>query len=61
MHKGEFYAILPKDAKNITCTVEVFKQKSARYRSKPRMVSFQGTKDDVTPNVVDKIIVSKVN
>lgn len=30
MHKGEFYAILPKTEKDIKCTVEVFKKKSAR-------------------------------
>ena len=48
MHKGEFYAILPKDAQNIKCTVEVFKKKSARPKSKPRTVSFQGREDDVT-------------
>ena len=61
MHKDEFYAIFPKDAKNIKCTVEVFKKKSARYRLKPRMVSFQGRKDDVTPNAAAKNIVSKLN
>lgn len=27
MHKGEFYAILPKDAKETKCTVEMFKKK----------------------------------
>jgi hypothetical protein len=26
MHKGEFYTFLPKDAKDINCTVEVFKK-----------------------------------
>ena len=26
MHKGEFYAIVPKDAKDIDCTIEVFKK-----------------------------------
>ena len=46
MHKGEFYAFLPKDAKNIKCTVEVFKKKSARCRLKPRTVSLQGREDD---------------
>jgi hypothetical protein len=46
MHKGEFYALLPKDAKDINCTVEVFKKKSARCRSKPRTVSFEGREDD---------------
>lgn len=52
MHKGEFYAILPKDAKVVSCTIEVFKKKSARYRLKPRMVSVQGREDDVTPCVL---------
>jgi hypothetical protein len=46
MHKGEFYTLLPKDAKDIKCTVEVFKKKSARRRSKPRTVSLQGREDD---------------
>jgi hypothetical protein len=46
MHKGEFYTLLPKDAKDIMCTVEVFKKKSARCRSKPRTVSLQGREDD---------------
>jgi hypothetical protein len=46
MHKGEFYALFPKDAKDIKCTVEVFKKKSARYRPKPREVSFQGREDN---------------
>jgi hypothetical protein len=46
MHKGEFYTLLPKDAKDIKCTVEVFKNKSARSRSKPRTVSLQGREDD---------------
>jgi hypothetical protein len=46
MHKGEFYTLLPKDAKDIKCTVEVFKTKSARRRSKPRTVSFEGREDD---------------
>jgi hypothetical protein len=38
MHKGEFYILLPKDAKDIECIVEVFKRKSARRRSKLRTV-----------------------
>jgi hypothetical protein len=46
MHKGEFYTLLPKDAKDIKCTVEVFKTKSARRRLKPRTVSLQGREDD---------------
>jgi hypothetical protein len=46
MHKGEFYTLLPKDAKDIECTVEVFKKKSTRSRSKPRTVSLQGREDD---------------
>jgi hypothetical protein len=47
MHKGEFHTFLPKDAKEIKCTIEVFKKKSARRRSKPRTVSLQGREDDV--------------
>jgi hypothetical protein len=46
MHKGEFYALLPKDAKAIKCTIEVFKKKSAHRRSKPRTVLLQGREDD---------------
>jgi hypothetical protein len=46
MQNGEFYNLLPKDAKDIKCTVEVFKKKSARRRSKPRTVSLQGREDD---------------
>ena len=49
MHKGEFYALLPKSAKDIKCTVEVFKTKSARCRSKPRTVSHQRREDDAAP------------
>jgi hypothetical protein len=45
-NKGEFYTLLPKDAKDIKCTVEVFKKKSTRRRSKPRTVSLQGREDD---------------
>jgi hypothetical protein len=46
MHKGEFCTLFPKDAKDIKCIVEVFKTKSARRRSKPRTVSFEGREDD---------------
>jgi hypothetical protein len=46
MHKGKFYTLLPKDGKDIKCTVEVFKRKSASSRSKPRTVSIQGREDD---------------
>jgi hypothetical protein len=53
MHNGEFYNLLPKDAKDIKCTVEVFKKKSVRCRSKPRTVSFQGRVDDKVPSIVD--------
>ena len=55
MHKGEFYVILPKYANTIKCTVEMFKKKSARYRLKPRTVSFQGREDDVTRKPLLKI------
>ena len=60
LHKGEFSTILPKDAKNIKCTVEVFKKKSAKYRTKPRRDSFQGREDDVIPCVVSTDLVNKV-
>ena len=46
MHKGEFYAIVFKDAKDIKCIIEMFKIKSTRHRSKPRMVFLQGREDD---------------
>jgi hypothetical protein len=52
MHKGEFYTLLPKDANDIKCTVEVFKTKSARHRSKPRTVSFEGREDDEAQYIV---------
>jgi hypothetical protein len=55
MHKGEFYALLPKDAKDIQCTVEVFKTQSARRRSKPRTVSFEGREDDEAKSTVTNI------
>ena len=55
MHKGVFHAILPKDAKDIRCTIEVFKKKPERHRSKPRTVSFQGREDDVVMMVVDVV------
>ena len=41
MHKGEFYAIVPKDAKDIECTIEVFKEKSTRHQS-AKTISLQG-------------------
>jgi hypothetical protein len=46
MHKGEFYTLLPKEDKDINCTIEVFKKKAARRRLKPRTVSLQGREDD---------------
>jgi hypothetical protein len=52
MHKGEFYALLPKDAKNIQCTIEVFKKQSARRRPKPRTGSFEGREDDAAQSTV---------
>jgi hypothetical protein len=52
MHKGEFYALLPKDAKDIQCTIEVFKTQSTRRRSKPRTVSFEGREDDEAKSIV---------
>lgn len=48
MHNGEFYAILPKDANKIKYTVDVFKKKSAKHRSKLRTVSLQEREDDAT-------------
>jgi hypothetical protein len=62
MHKGKFYTLLLKDAKDIKCTIEVFKQKSAQLRSKPRTFSLQGRGDDVVPFVLSSetsLIVSK--
>jgi hypothetical protein len=57
MHKGELYTLLPKVAKDIKCTVEVFKKKSARRRSKPRTVSLEGREDDeVLSNATDTSI-----
>jgi hypothetical protein len=57
MHKGEFYTLLPKDAKDIKCTIEVFKKKSRRRRSKPRTVSLQGREDDeALSTVIDNSI-----
>ena len=61
MHKDEFYAILPKDANTIKCTVEVFKKKLAKYRSNPRTVLFQGREDDVTSCVIAKSMVNNTN
>jgi hypothetical protein len=55
MHKGEFYAILPKNTKDINCTIEVFKKKSTRQRSKPRMVSFEGRGDDAAQFIVTNV------
>jgi hypothetical protein len=51
MHKGEFYTLLPKDAEDIKCTIEVFKTKSARHRLKPRTVSLQGREDDAVISI----------
>jgi hypothetical protein len=53
MHKGEFYTLLPKEGKDIKCTVEVFKKKAARCRPKPRTVSFEGREDDKVAPAVD--------
>jgi hypothetical protein len=52
MYRGEFYALIPKDAKDIQCTVGVFRKHSARHRSKPRIVSFEGREDDAAQSTV---------
>jgi hypothetical protein len=59
MHKGEFYTLLPKDAKDIKCTVQVFKTSLQGVGQNRGQFLLKGGRM-MKPNILSLIILPKM-